>query len=94
MKEKIQAVIEYLEDLQDAELHPGDSCYSPNEEMTLLIGLEEYKKCSENLLTLAVLFIQKAHHHDGCHKARENWKECTCGKDRFLKLVKQISVVL
>ena len=32
-------------------------------------------------------FIEKSHHIDGCQKARENWKECTCGKEYCLDLL-------
>lgn len=46
---------------------------------------KEYKKAVQNLILLAYVFISKSHHRDGCTKARENWKECDCGKDLFLK---------
>lgn len=39
---------------------------------------------------LAQKFIDKAHHIDGCQKARENWKECTCGKDTLSQKLYEI----
>jgi hypothetical protein len=35
-------------------------------------------------------FIEKSHHLDGCQKARENWKECTCGKEHCLDLLYEV----
>lgn len=32
-------------------------------------------------------FIKKSHHIDGCQKARESWKDCTCGKEHCLDLL-------
>ena len=83
-------LIEYLEQREDAEYFTDSPSPVPNEEMRMLIDLRMVKAQHEimiDALKLATEYVRKSHHIDGCQKARENWKACTCMRDDLLVLL-------